>query len=83
MPKFRINCSATVAYTVLVDAPTEAAAQMFYDLSDGWEYARASVHADWNLTSLHVEHGEQPPDFTINAEGEIVSRHSDTPVEGQ
>lgn len=75
MPKYRINCSTTVSYTILVEAPTKEAAELYYDTSDGGDFNRMAEEVGWNLDDIYEVGKPDEPDLTINEDGDILSRH--------
>ena len=69
MPKFRINCSTSRSYTLLVEAPTQEAASRFYNDCDSSEFGRCDDGLAWNMDDMFEEDTSQGPDVRVDREG--------------
>ena len=74
MGKYLIKCSMTVPYTMVVEAPTEEAARLFYGACDGSELNRGDDDG-WELDFIIRENPQFDPgdaDYTVDEEGEEI-----------
>ena len=73
MPKYRINCSTSTSYTLLVEAPSREAAGLFYQDCDAGVFHRCADDLDWNLDDIHVDDTTEQVDTQVDSDGhEIV-----------
>jgi len=74
MAKFVIQCSTTVSYHLVVEAPSEEAALAFYENNcDGSEFHKTD-ELGWRFDDIYQDeyawgHGA---DYTVNEEGEEI-----------
>ena len=73
MAKFVIQCSTTVSYHLVVEAPSEEAARIYYEGCDASEFHKTD-ELGWQLDDIYQdEYGwGHDADFTVNEEGEII-----------
>ena len=73
MAKFVIQCSTTVSYHLVVEAPSEEAARIYYEGCDGSEFHRTD-ELGWQLDDIYQDEYAwgHVADFTVNEEGEII-----------
>ena len=69
MPKYRINCSTTTSYTLVVEAPDKAAAEKYYDGCDAGEFTRLDGNADWEIDYLYLDPAAEDVDVTVDKQG--------------
>ena len=70
MAKFVIQCSTTVSYHLVVEAPSEEAALAFYENCDASEFRRTD-ELGWQFDDIY-EHEHADEDYTVNEEGEEI-----------
>jgi len=72
MPKFRINCSTSVSYTLLVEAPSKGVAAAFYDICDAGDFHRCS-ETDWDLNEILPadDQADDDVDVVLGPNGEV------------
>lgn len=80
MARYRINCSTTVQYTLVVEAPTRGAAQHYYDMCDGGEFNRCSESYGWDLESIEIERSDEDPDVVVGEDGRRVEHNRSTGI---
>ena len=73
MAKFVIQCSTTVSYHLVVEAPSEEAARIYYEGCDASEFHKTD-ELGWQLDDIYQDEYGWGHDaaFTVNEEGEII-----------
>ena len=73
MPKYRINCSTSQSYTLVVEAPSREAAVSFYDACDAGEFHRCNDETDWNLDDIYEDVEGVHVDVRLDENGDKLS----------
>lgn len=76
--KFRILCSTINTYECVVEAPSQQAAEAWYERCDGSQFQRLSSDDGWDfddLVDVVDAPGEEsdPATITVNADGEEIT----------
>lgn len=72
MARFRINCSTSRSYTLVVEAPTREAAVQFYDDCDAGEFLRCDDGLDWNLDDIFHDDTAVEVDIHLDKNGDKI-----------
>ena len=73
MAKFVIQCSTTVSYHLVVEAPSEEAARIYYEGCDASEFHKTD-ELGWQLDDIYQDEYAwgHDADFAVNEEGEVI-----------
>ena len=74
MPRFRIHCSTVNAYWLTVEAPSEEAAERYYEGSDRGNF-HSGEEGCWSFdeVELLLPEGDDPTDVEVDEDGEVIA----------
>ena len=75
MGKYLIKCSMTIPYNLVVEAPTQEAALLFYEGSEVERYV-VGEQPVWRLFEVHEDDPDALPHATVDTEGKKVQNSS-------
>ena len=78
MPKFRIICSTSMSYELVVEAPSAEAARRYYHGCDGSLF-RSGQDNNWQLEEIYEvpRPGSPDADVVLDKDGEEINKEKD------
>ena len=55
MAKYMIQCSTSRSYYLVVEAPTQEAAERYYERCDSDEFIESATEGDWQLDAIYED----------------------------
>ena len=74
MAKYMILCSTSRSYYLVVEAPTQEAAERYYESCDGDEFIDVGAEGDWQLDAIY-EDDAQAANLAVDEWGEPLEEY--------